>query len=605
MIRTKGLEFVTMNRLLVAVLSFILLFPSCSSLHPDRPIIKKGDFPGAVTALDTIIRNNLKHHRIPGAAVALVQDGRVIFSQCYGYADTKKKVPITEDTYFMAGSLTKSFTALAVLKLIEEGKIDPHADIRKYIPDFSIRHLYDGEIPITVNHLLTHTSGLMIDYYVRSTGGSKNSNADLLSQLHNEYLCFKPGSAFKYSNIGYRLLGMIIEKVTGERFEDYLEKEIFKPLGLNNSLFEYTADMAPRMSKGHNGDTETSRVDNEDKSASGLFSTLKDLTAFLKFLSSRANRLPEGMNNDKIIDLIIKNADPTIDTFYDSENRYSSGWYLNSYQFNGIHTVLSSSGNFNGFSTAITYIPEKRLGIVLLTNSSVGWKADMDIIARGLLGLIDTFCGTETHSTDTENQKRTESTAEYESLCGRYVGFGPIVDIFQKKNRLYAKFKGPAARLFPEGDGVFKPVLRIFFIDIDVARFTDYEKIRFRFSRNRQGEKFLSMEAHVAESTFPMPLHFTQKRTIPKAYSRYYGTWALDENETYPNILKLYLPSDRLTFFEKDGWPMIRINTWMGEGLLVLEPLSENLARIAGSGEIVFIHKDTVNYIGLRFKKVR
>jgi CubicO group peptidase (beta-lactamase class C family) len=595
----------TMNRLLIIVLSFILLSLSCSSLHPDRPIFKKGDFPGAVTALDTIIRNNLKRHHIPGAAVALVHEGRVIFSQCYGYADTQKKVPITEDTYFMAGSLTKSFTALAVLKLIEEGKIDPHADIRKYIPDFSIRHLYDGEVPITVNHLLTHTSGLMIDYYVRSTGGKKHSNADLLSQLRNEYLCFKPGSAFKYSNIGYRLLGMIIEKVTGDRFEDYLEKEVFKPLALNNSLFEYTADMAPHMSKGHNEGTETSRVDNEDKSASGLFSTLKDLTAFLKFLSSRAGQLPGGMNNDKIIDLIIRNADPTIDTFYDSKNRYSSGWYLNSYQFNGIHTVLSTSGNFNGFSTAITYLPEERLGIVLLTNSSVGWKADMDIIARGLLGIINASCGAESRRTDAENKKNIESTAEYDSLCGRYVGFGPIVDIFQKKNRLYAKFKGPAARLFPEGDGVFKPVLRILFLDIDVARFTDYERIRFRFSKNRQGEKFLSMEAHVAESTFLIPLHHTKKSNIPKPYSRYYGTWALDENETYPNILKLYLPSDRLTFFEKDGWPMIRINTWMGEGLLLLEPLSENLARIAGSGEIVSINDDKVNYIGLRFGKVR
>jgi CubicO group peptidase (beta-lactamase class C family) len=593
----------TRNRLFIIVLSFILLSVGCSSLHPDRPTIKKGDFPGAVTALDTIIRNNLKRHRIPGAAVALVHEGKVIFSQCYGYADTQKKTPITEDTYFMAGSLTKSFTALAVLKLIEQGKIDLHADIKKYIPDFSIKNLYDGEVPITVDHLLSHTSGLMIDYYVRSSRERKNSDADLLSQLRNEYLCFKPGSAFKYSNVGYRLLGMIIEKVTGERFEGYLEKEVFKPLGMNNSFFNYTADMALHMSKGHNGDTETSRVDNEDTSASGLFSTLQDLTAFLKFLSSGTAQLPGGISNSKIIDLIIKNVDPAIDTFYDSKNRYSSGWYLNSYQFSGIHTILSSSGNINGFSTAITYIPEERLGIVILTNSSLGWKANMDIIARGLCGLMDASSGRETRTKDGETQKNIGAT-EYQSLCGRYAGFGPLVDIFQKKNKLYAKFKGPAARLIPEGDGVFKPVLRILFINIDVARFTDYKRIRFRFSKNRQGEKFLYMEAHVGESTFSMSLHHTQKSNIPKTYRRYYGTWALDENEPYPDILKLYLPSNRLTFFEKDGWPTIKINTWMGEGLLLLEPLSDNLARIAGSGEIVSLHDDTVNYIGLRFKKV-
>jgi hypothetical protein len=113
------------------------------------------------------------------------------------------------------------------------------------------------------------------------------------------------------------------------------------------------------------------------------------------------------------------------------------------------------------------------------------------------------------------------------------------------------------------------------------------------------------MEARLGESTFSLPLHHIQKSNIPKAYGSYYGTWVLDENEAYPSILKLYLPSNRLTFFEKDGWPTIKINTWLGEGLLLLIPLSENLARVAGSGEIVSLNDDTVSYIGLSFKKAR
>jgi CubicO group peptidase (beta-lactamase class C family) len=594
-----------MNRLRIIVLALILLSLHCSPLRPDRPVSEKGDLPGAVAVLDTIIRNNLKQHRIPGAAVALVHEGRVIFSQCYGFADKERRVAITENTYFMAGSLTKSFTALAVLKLVEQGKIDPHADIRKYIPEFSIRNLYGGEVSITVNHLLSHTSGLMIDYYVRSTPGRKYSDLDFLSQLQNEYLCFTPGSAYKYSNLGYRLLGMIIQKVTGDRFEDYVEKEVFKPLGLNNSFFNYTMKMALHMSKGHNGDAETSRVDDEDKSASGLFSTLKDLTAFLKFLSSGVPQSPEGIHNSKLIDVIMNNGASRIDTFYDTKNIYSFGWSLNSYHFNDIHTILSSSGNINGFSTAITYIPEEKLGIAILTNSSLGWKANMDIIARGLRGLIHASSAPGTRRTDGEDQDKIESTAEYESFCGRYAGFGPTVDIFQENNKLYAKFKGPVALLIPEGNGVFRPVIRILFLDIDVARFTDYETIRFRFSHNRQGDKFVFMEARIGGSTFSIPLHHSQKREIPKAFNRYYGTWVLDENESYPEILKLYLPSNRLSFFEKDGWPMIRINTWMGEGHILLMPLSENLARIVGSGEIVSLNEDTIKYIGLRFKKAR
>jgi hypothetical protein len=229
----------------------------------------------------------------------------------------------------------------------------------------------------------------------------------------------------------------------------------------------------------------------------------------------------------------------------------------------------------------------------------------MNVIAKGFSEVVDTLRSPVIQKPDAEHQKDIKSAVEYEPLCGRYAGFGPIVDIFKKKDKLYAKFKGPAALLIPEGDVVFKPILRILFVNIHVARFTEYEDIRFRFGSNRQGDKFLYMEARVGESTFSIPLHHYQKMNIPTSYTRYYGTWALNENETYPNILKLYLPSNRLTFFEKDGWPMIRINTWMGEGLLLLEPLSENLARIAGSGEIISLSGDTVNYIGLCFKKVR
>jgi CubicO group peptidase (beta-lactamase class C family) len=619
-----------MNRLLIIVFSLSLLSLNCSSLHTDRPISKRGDFQEAVTVLDTFIRNDLKHQQIPGAAVALVHEGRVIFTLCYGYADTEKKVAMTEDTYFMVGSLTKSFTALAVLKLIEQGKIDPNADIKKYIPDFSIKKFHDGDARITVNHLLTHTSGLMIDYYARFTSEKEYSDAELLSQLQNEYLCFKPGSACKYSNVGYRLLSMIIEKVTGESFGNYLAKEVFKPLGMNMSSFDYTNDMALHMSKGHNGDTEISRVDTEDKSASGLFSTLRDLTVFLKFLTSGAVQSNGGINNGQIIDAIIKNANPAIDTFYDSKNVYSSGWYLNFYQFRGIHTVLSNSGGINGFCAAMAYIPEEGLGIVILTNSSLGWKANMDIIARGLRGVIGAFMDSGARELDVGNQRDVKSThstprvdpsidpktsigdmplnvssEEYGSWCGRYVGFGPMIDVIQKKNKLYVKFIGPAALLIPENNNVFKPVIRILFMDIDVARFTEYESIRFRFGKNQQGDKFLFMEAGIGESTFSIPLHLSRKSNIPKAYSRYYGTWVLKGDHTYPNIMKLYLPSSRLVFFEKNGWPMIKINTWMGEGLLLLSPLSDNLARIAGSGEIISLNDDSVNFIGLHFQKVR
>jgi len=123
------------------------------------------------------------------------------------------------------------------------------------------------------------------------------------------------------------------------------------------------------------------------------------------------------------------------------------GGILNFYQFQGIHTVLSNSGSINGFSTAMTYIPEERLGIIILTNSSLGWKANMDIIARGSVELL-MFSGAPQPRGLMLKIKKISNQLWNMSLCGgRYVGFGPIVDIFMKETKLYAKFKGPAALL--------------------------------------------------------------------------------------------------------------------------------------------------------------
>ncbi|OHD68967.1 MAG: hypothetical protein A2W19_07015 [Spirochaetes bacterium RBG_16_49_21] len=583
----------------------VIAFAECRFAPPRRQAIAAGDFTAAAHYLDSLIRTLMKEHRIPGIAVAVVHGGRVLFSRCYGSAHAEKNIPLTDETAFMAGSLTKSFTALAVTRLIGQGKVAAGADIRTYIPEFSIRSYGAPAKPITVRHLLTHTSGLMIDYYPRFTGEKQYGDRELLSLLKNEYLCSPPGTAVKYSNIGYKLLGMMVERVTGEPFERHMMRVVLAPVGMKGSYYG-SAGGKGNEAAGHDGDRGNKvmpLLDIGDSASSGLFTTLKDLAAFLRFLSVERKRTGLPISGPEAVASVLRNADRSIDTFYDNTNVYSTGWYLDFYRFRGTGNVMSNSGNVNGFSSELAYMPEAKLGMAVLSNSSVGWKADIEITARGLRAFLDAAHGPMTGGEDGDEKKEPARVPPPADLTGRYAAFGIMVDVFSKKDSLYARFKGPAAQLVPQGKGVYAGKVCILFVCFDVSRFTEFDAVRFRFYANRAGKAFLSMEASYGESFFSFPLHRVNKPSAPEAFRRYYGIWELPEDTGYPGVLKLYLPSNRFRVFEKEGWPIMETETWMGKGLLVLEPLSDGLARIAGSGEIISFTDNELRFIGLRFRR--
>ncbi len=586
------------------ILSVAILLADCQTAPPKREHIPKGNIETASMYLDSLIRSIKKEHRIPGMAVAVVHNGKVIFSRTYGTGLVKKDVPITKDTVFMAGSLTKSFTALAVTRLIREGKLSAEDEIRKFLPDFSIKSYSSQNSPITIGHLLTHTSGLPIDYYGRFIGKKKYSDDALLSRLKEEYLCFQPGTAVKYSNIGYKLLGMIVERVSGKPYEEYLKGTVLKPIGMNRSGFSQN-DVGVTAT-GHDGDRGNRvmpMIDIGDKSSSGLFTTLGDCTSFLQFLSSKEGAPGSPVSGHDIVTSIIQNADFSIDTFYDSMNIYSTGWYLGFYDFKGIQHVLSNSGNVNGFSSELTYIPEENLGMVVLSNSSLGWKADIVIAHQGLQGYLGALGNNGNDAGSNKNRKNRTLSPPPGDITGKYAAFGFNMTIFRKRGTLRAKFRGPAARLISIGRDMYQGKVCILFACIDISRFTEYDNIRFRFYSNREGKVFLSLVPSYGNTKFYFPLHRVKKPVIPDDFKRNYGVWKLEAETEYPDILKLYLKSDEFKVFEKNGWIYMETKTWMGKGTIVLEPLSKNLARVAGSGEIISFNENELQFIGLCFKK--
>ena len=185
----------------------------------------------------------------PGAALLIMKDGQVLVRKAYGMADLELGIPLEPDMVFRIGSMTKQFTAVAALMLIEQGKLALADPITKFLPDYPIQ----GKT-ITIEHLLTHTSGIQSYTDMDSWRPllRKDMNlTELIGVFKDQPMQFAPGERWRYNNSGYVLLGAVIEKVAGMSYESFLQKNIFDPLGLKNTFYGSATRVIPRRIPGY------------------------------------------------------------------------------------------------------------------------------------------------------------------------------------------------------------------------------------------------------------------------------------------------------------------------------------------------------------------
>ncbi|MGH9971179.1 MAG: serine hydrolase domain-containing protein, partial [Pyrinomonadaceae bacterium] len=195
------------------------------------------------TAINEALEKTFKPDE-PGAAVIAVKDGKVIFRKGYGLANVELGVPVEPDMVFRLGSVTKQFTAVAILMLAEQNKLSLDDDITKFLPDYATK----GH-KITIEQLLTHTSGIKNYTSLPEwlSGWRKDMTVkEIIDLFKDQPMDFAPGERWSYSNSGYILLGAIIEKVSGQTYQEFIEKNIFTPLGMKHSYYDNTARLIPR-----------------------------------------------------------------------------------------------------------------------------------------------------------------------------------------------------------------------------------------------------------------------------------------------------------------------------------------------------------------------
>lgn len=308
--------------------------------------------------LDKYVRAEAELDLFSGS-ILVARDGKIIYSGAYGYADKKNKTPNRISTRFSIGSVGKTFTAVLIMQLVEQGKLALSDTLDKYLPDFP----YEEKSRIRIRHLLTHTSGLG-NYFSHEDYESRipvlRKIKDALTLVYDQKPLFEPGTKYRYSNSGMLVLGAVIEKVTGTSYSKYLKTHLLDPTGMKSSLICYPEDDIPNRAIGYSKTSEGEyRIETDHEfpafSDGGLYSTAEDM---LKYdVALRENRL-----------LSSKSKDIMFTVSAPAEN-YALGWETGTFKGS---KFVGHVGGCPGFAADFMRFPKERIMIIVLSNTTEG-----------------------------------------------------------------------------------------------------------------------------------------------------------------------------------------------------------------------------------------
>jgi CubicO group peptidase (beta-lactamase class C family) len=325
------------------------------------------------TKVDAYIESEMTKQKIPGVALAVVRDGKIILAKGYGLANVEHQVPVKPETIFQSGSMGKQFTATAVIMLMEEGKLNLDDKISKYFSDAP-----PAWEKITVRHLLTHTSG-MTDYPADFDYRRDYTEDELLQRIKAIPLAFQPGEKWSYSNLAYVMLGILIHKVSGQFYGDFLRDRVFKPLQMTTARVISEEDIVPNRAAGYR--LVKDEVKNQNwvspslnTTADGaLYLTVYDMIKWdaalyteklLKKSSLEQMWTPVKLNNG-------------------TTHPYGFGWALR--EVRG-HRVIEHGGAWQGFKSHIARFVNDRVTVVVFANSI---RANQGRLANGVAGIYN------------------------------------------------------------------------------------------------------------------------------------------------------------------------------------------------------------------------
>lgn len=303
------------------------------------------------------IRAEMERQHIPGLALLVSRGGKILHAQGFGLANVELQVPVKPETIFQSGSVGKQFTATAVMMLVEEGKVQLDDPLSKFFPDAPA-----AWNEVTVRELLSHTAGFG-DYPKDFDFRKDWTEPELLKLVESIPLAYPPGTKWDYSNLGYLTLGILIHRVTGEFYGDFLQQRIFQPLGMKTTRIISEADIVPNRAAGYR--LVKGELKNQEWVAPAI-NTTADGSLYFSVLD--LSRWDAALYGDKLLKRSsleqmwtpakFKNGQP-------NKDGYGFGWFID--QRHG-HRVIGHDGAWQGFKSAIDRYVDDQLTVVVLAN---------------------------------------------------------------------------------------------------------------------------------------------------------------------------------------------------------------------------------------------
>jgi CubicO group peptidase (beta-lactamase class C family) len=388
--RIRPLRAAAVRRAAVAVLAALLVLTALGGARPPAAAAAGAARAGTpdLPAIDRYVEAQRRAMRLPGLALGIVQGDRIVHLQGFGRAGPAGR-PVTPQTPFVLASTTKSFTALAVMQLVEAGKVDLDAPVQRYLPWFHLADPTDSA-RITVRHLLNQTSGLADPSGFLTEGDDGDAALEhAVRALGTVQPRHPAGQAFAYSNMNYATLGLVIQTVAGKSYEDYLRQHVLVPLGMTNSYASPLEARRHGLATGHRYWFGRPVAFQEPYSRAAVPAgyLCASAEAMGHYLIAHLNAGRSGTARVLSPAGIAQLHRPAVKLpIPDRDLAYAMGWYVE--RANGVE-VLWHPGNAIDFHADVLLAPQARWGVVVLANGHNGLSPDRESeIGRGVLGLL-------------------------------------------------------------------------------------------------------------------------------------------------------------------------------------------------------------------------
>jgi len=573
----------------------VALLASCSSAPPRPAELPRGDLRYLERYMDWYFARHMSKYDVPGVSVALVSDDKVLWMKAYGYADSERDVAATTRSVYQIGSISKTFTAAAVMQLTERGALDLDAPIQNYLPEFTMKSRWNDVPRPSLRDLLSHHAGLPT-YYLKGFF-SQQSLPELVHALKDEHLAYPPRQIFNYSNLGPNIAGAALERVSGFDFATHMRRSLLDPLGMTSSSFVLDDRVKPLFARGYVKGTPSDAIMLRDIPAGGLFSNVEDLSRYMRMMLSRGTLDGKRVLSANSVDALFT---PQFDNLpLDFGQRFGLGWMLSGIPVHNAGTVAWHNGGTKTFLSQMVLLPEKKLGVVVLANCDRAGPMVYEAAEEILRLALEAREGIMQPAPKPRAPEIALPAEQLDRYIGDYSLMGALANIDRRGNRLRLHVLGHTLELVPVTAKDFRAeyrVLGLFAVPIPFAP--------IEFTEVQQRTVMLWHDRGVVVTAEKVPAY-----TVPEAWRRRAGNYRVvnPDKEYLVDVehARLSVEDDKLLM-------NIRISGLEDrEVKVVIMPLGEDAAYTFGIGrnvgdiQTVERHegRERVRYLGYYFER--